>query len=307
MPREKFTVMQEPAFILKNGTSVPYIPGTITTSRDAYAASLHVLFKHVADFHICIIQTFSVKYGIPEDDILKTIQESEEFKNMLVDPVLDMDFNSLGYLDEASKTEAPATEAPATEAPATEAPAIEAQSNEVPPPSNEAPVVEVPKPTATKAKAKKTKTSPVADVQVPVSKELVPEEEEADAQKPQKPVAKANPVAKAKKTTKNAPVEAPVVEALVEAPVVLEESRPDPEIKTKTIRKKVVPKPVTTTAASTVATTVATTAPATTVATTAPATTAPATTAPIAPALAAIEGDVPRKIIKKRTTQTVST
>ena len=88
-------VMQEPAYILKNGKQIPYIPATITTSRDAYAASLHVLFKHVADFHICIVKTFSAKYGIPEDDILKTIQESDEFKNMHVDPVLD----TLGYLD----------------------------------------------------------------------------------------------------------------------------------------------------------------------------------------------------------------
>jgi 1-aminocyclopropane-1-carboxylate deaminase/D-cysteine desulfhydrase-like pyridoxal-dependent ACC family enzyme len=95
-----YTAMQEPAYILKNGQSVSYIPLEVKTARDAYAASLHVLFKHVADFHICIVKTFSAKYGIPEDDILKTIQESEEFKNMQVDPVLDMGMQSLGYLDE---------------------------------------------------------------------------------------------------------------------------------------------------------------------------------------------------------------
>lgn len=87
-------VMKEPAYILENGTPVPYLPVEVKTARDAYAASLHVLFKHVADFHICIVRTFSTKYGIPEDEILQTIQESEEFKNMKVDPVLD----TLGYL-----------------------------------------------------------------------------------------------------------------------------------------------------------------------------------------------------------------
>ena len=97
--------MQEPAYILKNGKPVPYIPVTITTSREAYAASLHVLFKHVADFHICVVRVFSAKYGIPEDDILKTIQESDEFKNMHVDPVLDTDnIDSLGYLAEVPLT-----------------------------------------------------------------------------------------------------------------------------------------------------------------------------------------------------------
>ena len=76
---------------MKDGTSVPYIPVEVKTARDAYAASLHALFKHVADFHLCVVRTFSVKYGIPEDDILKTIQESEEFKNMQVDPAICMD------------------------------------------------------------------------------------------------------------------------------------------------------------------------------------------------------------------------
>jgi hypothetical protein len=103
------TAMQEPAYILKNGQSVSYIPLEVKTARDAYAASLHVLFKHVADFHICIVKTFSAKYGIPEDDILKTIQESEEFKNMQVDPVLDMGMQSLGYLDEVPVKEVPVT------------------------------------------------------------------------------------------------------------------------------------------------------------------------------------------------------
>ena len=91
------TSMSEPAYILHNGQSVPYIPKEITDHRTAYAATLHVLFKHVADFHICIVKVFSKKYGIPEDEIMQTIQESDEFKNMAVDPVLDPS-DALGYL-----------------------------------------------------------------------------------------------------------------------------------------------------------------------------------------------------------------
>ena len=89
--------MSEPAYILHNGKRVPYIPKEITDHRAAYAATLHVLFKHVADFHICVVKAFSKKYGIPEDDIMQTIQESDEFKNMVVDPVLDPS-DPLGYL-----------------------------------------------------------------------------------------------------------------------------------------------------------------------------------------------------------------
>jgi hypothetical protein len=103
--------MQEPAYIVKNGQPIPYIPIEVKNARDAYAATLHVLFKHVADFHICVVQSVSAKYGICEDDILKTIQESPGFKNMHVDPVLD----PLGYL--AKTPEVPVMEPMATAKP----------------------------------------------------------------------------------------------------------------------------------------------------------------------------------------------
>ena len=109
--------MKQPVYILENGDNVSYIPINVKTHRDAYAASLHVLFKHVADFHVCIVQTFSKKYGIPEDEILKTIQESEEFVNMKVDPVLDPVVDILGYLEAAGKevpVPVPETIAPVT-------------------------------------------------------------------------------------------------------------------------------------------------------------------------------------------------
>jgi hypothetical protein len=88
--------MIEPVYVLENGQRVPYVPIEVNDHREAYAATLHVLFKHVADFHICIVQTFSKKYGIPEDEIMQTIQDSEEFKNMRVDTVLHHD--GLGYI-----------------------------------------------------------------------------------------------------------------------------------------------------------------------------------------------------------------
>jgi len=93
--------------------TMPYIPIEVKTHRDAYAATLHVLFKHIADFHLCVVKTFSKKYGIPEDDIIQTIQESPEFKNMEVDPALHTVHNdpahnavieSLGYKNDAAIT-----------------------------------------------------------------------------------------------------------------------------------------------------------------------------------------------------------
>jgi hypothetical protein len=209
--------MQEPAYVMKDGTTIPYVPVTITTNRDAYAASLHVLFKHVADFHLCVVRTFSVKYGIPEDDILKTIQESDEFKNMQVDPVLcmDMGINSLRHLDKAPE------EVPVTE-------------------------VSVPvKPIASKVKkTKKSEPEPAA---------VVAPRPDADPQpeliKP-KTIRKKIVAPKAIDPITPAPIPTPTPEPPTPVAVVAtEETRPDadphPElIKPKTIRKKiVVPKP----------------------------------------------------------------
>ena len=123
--------------------------------------------------------------------------------------------------------------------------------------------------TKTKSNAKKTKTPPVADIQVPMAKELVPE---APIDEVQVPVPAPVPV--------QVPVPAP-------APVVVEShvTMPDTEMKIKTIRKKIVPKPA---------------ADARVESAPAP---APATKAEPAPAPIIIpsEGDIPMKIIKKKT------
>lgn len=132
--------MHEPAYVSPNGTPpVPYIPHTITTSRHAYAASLHVIFKHVADFHICVVQAISAKYGISEDDILKTIQETDEFKNMHVDPVL---VDALGYLPMVPEPPAPAPPVKPTEEPVVKKTPIPAKTKKVKPAAIEPVIVE---------------------------------------------------------------------------------------------------------------------------------------------------------------------
>ena len=255
--------MQEPAYILKNGQSVPYIPGTITTNREAYAASLHVLFKHVADFHICVVRTFSAKYGIPEDDILKTIQESDEFKNMQVDPVLDMDINSLGYL---------------AEVPVTKEEVPDSKSEEVPATVPVTATVQKAKPT----KVKKTKNAEPEPVAVIATEESRPvEERESDS------VIKTKTIRKKIVPKPTQPITDPTPTPVV---AVLPKSESDP---IKTIRKKIVQKPTQPITEPTqpiaepvkAASSVPTTAPATKATTTAPITTA---------------GDAPRKIIKKK-------
>jgi hypothetical protein len=75
----------EPVYITRDGTRIPYLPETVIIARDAYAATLHVLFRHLADFHLCVVGAISKKYGISEDEIMNTIHESEEFKKLTPD------------------------------------------------------------------------------------------------------------------------------------------------------------------------------------------------------------------------------
>ena len=68
--------MHEPAYVSPNGTPpVPYIPHTITTSRQAYAASLHVIFKHVAEFPHLRSKQFRPNTAYPR------MTYSKQFKN----------------------------------------------------------------------------------------------------------------------------------------------------------------------------------------------------------------------------------
>ena len=161
--------MQEPAYILKNGNNVPYIPIEVKTARDAYAASLHVLFKHVADFHICIVKTFSAKYGIPEYDILKTIQESEEFKNISVDHVLDTDSETLVYMTSAptqsSVAQASVAQEPVSQASVAQEPV--SQASVAQDPVSQASVAQEP----VKKRIVKKKTVESATVPVPKEKQ----------------------------------------------------------------------------------------------------------------------------------------
>jgi hypothetical protein len=63
---------------VKNGNSVSVVA--------AYAESLKMILKHVADFHITVVDIISEKYNIPVDEIMKTITLDSRYANMLVDP-----------------------------------------------------------------------------------------------------------------------------------------------------------------------------------------------------------------------------
>jgi len=87
--------LEEPITVTKDGVEVPYIPGTITNNRQAYAASLHLVFKHVADFHISMLEIIAEKYKIPVDEMIQVVSEDKRFTEMAVNPAI----HTLGYFD----------------------------------------------------------------------------------------------------------------------------------------------------------------------------------------------------------------
>jgi hypothetical protein len=65
-----------------------YSPHEIKDANTARAASIHLLFSHVADFHKIIVKIIAEKYKINEDEIYETIINHPKYKNMTVNPVI---------------------------------------------------------------------------------------------------------------------------------------------------------------------------------------------------------------------------
>jgi hypothetical protein len=83
------TIMNEPVFVTKEGIQEPYIPREILTHRDAYSASLHLLFKHVADFHLLMVEVIAEKYNLDADEIIQTVQNDQRMKDIILNPTLE--------------------------------------------------------------------------------------------------------------------------------------------------------------------------------------------------------------------------
>jgi len=80
MPIKTVKYSNEPVYVNADGTLEPYLPSSVVTHRDAYSKSIHMLFKHVADFHVLLVEIISEKTGLDSVEIIKQIQEDERMK-----------------------------------------------------------------------------------------------------------------------------------------------------------------------------------------------------------------------------------
>ena len=95
---------------LKKKVSIP-VDIEIPDGRSAYALSLQMIFRHVADFHMTVVDVISEKYNIPVDDIMNAVTSDSRYKNMVVDKdlhrlssVVGVDVNvGVGAVNESEK------------------------------------------------------------------------------------------------------------------------------------------------------------------------------------------------------------
>jgi len=96
---------------LKKKVSIP-VDIEIQDGRSAYALSLQMIFQHVADFHMTVVDVISEKYNIPVDDIMNAVTSDSRYKNMVVDKdlhrlstVVDVDVGVYPVNESAQKKE----------------------------------------------------------------------------------------------------------------------------------------------------------------------------------------------------------
>ena len=93
-----------------NGTSVPYIPKEIVGHREAYAVTLNLLFKHIADFHTNMIAIIAEKYNLDAAEMIGSVCEDPRYQQMLQHPVIE----SMGYFSKEDLAKQIPPPAPAT-------------------------------------------------------------------------------------------------------------------------------------------------------------------------------------------------
>lgn len=83
--KKKVQLVQEP-IVLSDGSTMK--PLHIKSSGDVLRASLLMLFKHVSDIHVTLVEIIAEKFGLSIEDIHKAINEDPRWAAMFVDPLL---------------------------------------------------------------------------------------------------------------------------------------------------------------------------------------------------------------------------
>jgi hypothetical protein len=83
--KKSITLVQEPVTLADGST---FVPMEVKTNSDALRASLLMLFKHVADVHVTLVEIVAEKFDLKVDDIMNAVTDDPRWQTMLVDPLI---------------------------------------------------------------------------------------------------------------------------------------------------------------------------------------------------------------------------
>jgi hypothetical protein len=83
--KKEVSLVQETT-ILADGSTLQPLP--VKNSSDVLRASLLMLFKHVSDIHVSVVEIISDKFNIPIEDLHKAITEDPRWNEMFVHPLI---------------------------------------------------------------------------------------------------------------------------------------------------------------------------------------------------------------------------
>ena len=78
-------IVQETVTLVDGST---FTPMPVKNSNDALRASLLMLFKHVADVHVTVVEIVAEKFNLKVEDIHQAIQDDPRWTDLLVNPLI---------------------------------------------------------------------------------------------------------------------------------------------------------------------------------------------------------------------------
>lgn len=85
-PSRKTIEMKSESVTLADGSTLPPLP--VKTPHDALKATLLMMFKHVADVHVTIVEIIAEKYGLNPEEIHSAITSDSRWTEMLNNPLI---------------------------------------------------------------------------------------------------------------------------------------------------------------------------------------------------------------------------
>lgn len=83
--KKQVQVVQETVTLADGST---FTPMPVKNANDALRASLLMLFKHVADVHVTVVEIVAEKFGLQVEDIHNAITDDPRWTTLLVNPLI---------------------------------------------------------------------------------------------------------------------------------------------------------------------------------------------------------------------------